>query len=293
MKRVLAVIALIGSMLLAVIVAAYFGGSQKEGSFDKGQRFTAKPGTTRENAVALTSSKRAKGKKTHQDTTTVKDEDEGESPLTVKSLSRPNDEHRSGPAHDKAMAALNQTSAESGISQLQQTLAMPMDSEQAAVLHEAMGQLYVQIDPPEYGKAEEAFKMAREATTDPDLARSILLRAVQVLMQADENEAARRQLNDGFDHTDISDEVQFRLMILSGQLQERAGDVANAETTYQRVLDGVLAGSDLLKPETAAALARLTGLRLINLYREQDREADAGSLAKELKNRIKKLETPV
>ena len=51
---------IIGAAVLIAALVAYIGQPSADGgSFDKGQRFTAAPGTTRENAMLLTSAHRA------------------------------------------------------------------------------------------------------------------------------------------------------------------------------------------------------------------------------------------
>lgn len=295
MKQVLIVIGVVLGIVLLTVLAAYFGGGlTNPAAIDKGQRFKAKPGTTRKNAIALTSSSRKETEDPQAAIARKAGEMEDDSPLNVKSLSssESKDPKRSGPAHDRAQQALNGVSPEAGIRSLTSALAMPHDPQQAAYIHEAMGQLYVQLDPPDYEKSAAAFAEARALTTDLEMEQSVLLKSVQVLMQGGKNDAARAALEEGFDGQNLSSETQFRLQVLRGQLEERAGRGEAAEDLYYSVLDGTLALPDTLEKDVAIALARGAALHLTRLYRDYDRDQAAEALAKDLKRRFKKIEEP-
>ncbi len=293
MKQLLIVIGVVAGIILFTAVAVYFGGGlANPAAIDKGQRFKAKPGTTRKNAIALTSSARKETKGPEAAIARKASEMEDDSPLTVKSLSSSasKDPNRSGPAHDRAQQALNGVSPEAGIRSLTSALSLPHDPQQAAYIHEAMGQLYVQLDPPDYDKAAEAFAEARALSSDPEMEQSVLLKSVQVLMQGGRNDEARQALEEGFDAEQLSSETQFRLQVLRGQLEERAGRGAEAEALYYSVLDGTLELPESLEKDVAIALARGAALHLTRLYRDYDRDQAAEALAKDLKRRFKKIE---
>jgi len=257
---------------------------------DRGQRFTAKPGTTRENAVALTSNKRPDTAVPAESSAWNAGATEDDSPLTVKSLSTPSEKPRSGPAHDRAVEALNSASPETGLRLLNSALALPHDSGQAALLYEAMGQLYAQSDPPDFDRAASAFEAALARAEDPDLAQEIRLKSAQVLMQGGLDEQALAQLDGDPEPEALSTGTQFRLHLLRGQLEERAGRAAEAEQIYRDVLEAALALPDGLSRDGALDMARLAGLRLSGLYRAQDQAGNAETLARELKRQLKILE---
>lgn len=293
MKQFLIVVGVVALIVAVTVVAAYFG-QAKSGSVivDKGQRFTAKPGTTRENAIALTSNKRPSTKSPEESIARKADEMEDDAPLTVKSLSSSADE-RSGPAHDKAMEAMNSGSPESGLRMLNEALALPHDPQQAAYIQEAMGQLYAQLEPPDFEKSQAAFDEARSlAKGDPKLEQSILLKSVQVLMQQGMDDEARIQMETGFTAADLSNQTQLQLHLLQGKLEERAGHPEAAEQVYQEVLDAALALPESIDREMALDLARLAALRLTGLYRSQNRDEAADGLAQDMKRRLKAMESP-
>lgn len=195
MKQLLITTAFIVGLILVVAAASYFGGrTARKAGFDKGQRFKAKPGTTRKNAMILTSNKRASTEDPKATIARRKNTEENDAPLPIKSLSKPSKEDRARPAREQAMEALSNPSPEAGLRSLASAMALPHDRLQAAYLHEAMGQLYAQITPPEYDKAKDAFDQARDMADDPELAQNILLKSVQVLMQGGRDDEARTQL---------------------------------------------------------------------------------------------------
>ncbi|MCF6286687.1 MAG: soluble NSF attachment family protein [Candidatus Hydrogenedentes bacterium] len=290
MKQGLIAVAVIVALVLMVAAASYFGGSTaRKGGFDKGQRFKAKPGTTRKNAMLLTSNKRTSTDDPKAAIARRGDEQEDDSPLTIKSLSKPSDEKRAQPARDRAMKALNSASPETGLRSLDAALALPHDRLQGAYLYEAMGQLYAQLDPPDYEKAMAAFEEARAMADDVEMAQNILLKSVQVLMQGGLDDEARAQLEAGSGDEALSTETQFRLHLLWGQLEERAGKAVEAERMYRKVLDGALALPESLERKMALGLARSAGLRLTRLYRANDRDGAAKSLTLDLKKQLKAL----
>lgn len=291
MKQALVAVGVIAFVVLSALIAAYFGrGGLTEGSFDKGQRFKAKPGTTRKNAILLTSNKRPETEDPDQRIARRADEEEDDTPLTVKSLSAPSGEERSGPAHESAREALNSTSPEAGLRALDHALTLPHDGAQAAYLHEAKGQLYARLEPPDYEKARAAFERARKLAGDRAQEENVLLKSVQVLMQGGQDDAAREQLASGLDGEGPPSGTRLRLQLLQGQLAERAGQPEKAETVYRQVMETALATPEALTRETALMLARTAGLRLTSLYRDNDRSDAADLLAKDLQKQLKRIE---
>jgi len=285
MKQTLVLIGFFMFLGLSVAIAYYFGGAGASSrSLDTGKRYKAPPGKTRKNAIALTSNKR----RTTEDPEPTGAKDDGSS-LKVKSLSDPSDEKRKGPGHEQATSAMNSVSTESGLREIKAALAMPHEREQAALLHEAEGQLYAQLIPPDMKKAKAAFDEALELADDSQLKQSILLKSVQVFMQAGLNAEARSQLEAGADTSELSDQLQFRLQLLEGQLEERAGRAEAAEIIYRRILDTALKVPDAVDRDTAVMFARMAGLRLSKLYRAHNREEAAVSLSKELQKQLKIL----
>lgn len=289
-KNTIIVVSLILGSIFIVALVAYIRQSGLAESFDKGQRFTAKPGTTRENAVILTSNKRPSTEEPKATIARRGDQEEGD-PLEIRSLSAPNsDGKRVGPAGDAARAALSSFSPEAGLKQLDLALALPNTPDQLAMLNEAKGQLHAQTTPPDYDKSLASFDEAAAATRDAELREEIVYKTVQMLIQAGREDEAG-------DHVDAQLAMQpplgptgYKLQIIQGQLQERAGRLEEAESTYQAVLAAVQAMPDGLDKESALSLARLAGLRLTGLYRRNDRRQAADALVAELKRQLAHME---
>jgi len=279
-----------GAVLVATAVA-YFGQSPLEkGSFDKGQRFTADPGTTRENAMILTSANRATTADPKDAIARQADHIEDDSdPLEIKSLSSKNIDARSGPANDVAESARNNISPEAGLRQIDAALALPHNQEQAALLHEARGELYTQLDTPDFAQAHAAFEKALEMTNDPELEEEIRYKAVQTFIQAGQDtealELATAQLSD---HPPDS-RSGYKLQLLKGQLEERAGRIAEAEQDYRAVLEAMETTPENLDDEEALSLARLSALRLTQLYRHAGRDDDVEAVAGALRKQVARV----
>ena len=126
---------------------------------------------------------------------------------------------------------------------------------------------------PAWNPPGKAAQEAQALATDAALKQSILLKSVQVLMQGGLDSEARATLDGGLTEDGPVDATRYRLELLQGQLEERAGKRESAERIYRQVLEGALELPDTLAKETALMLARTAGLRLSNLYREigQDR----------------------
>lgn len=290
-KNAQIVMGIIFGAIAIILVTAYLRQSGLDpATFDKGQRFTAKPGTTRENAMILTSDKRAKTEDPKNAIARRADKLEDSDPLEIKSLSKPKEGPRSGLANDRAQAALNSYSPEAGLQQLEAALALPHDREDAALLHEAQGQLYAQLDPPDYAQSQAAFEQAVEKADDQDLKEEILYKSVQALMQAGLDEEAGAAAAAQLAERPPSGETGYKLQLLQGQLFERAGKIEAAEDAYQEVLHAVGELPPALGKDAALSLVRLAGLRLTALYRKQDRSQTADELSRNLRLRLSKME---
>ena len=291
-KNTIIVVGLIlGAVFVVLAVVFLRDAGLGDGTFDKGQRFKAKPGTTRENAMILTSNKRAKTQDPEDAIARREDQTEDSDPLEIKSLSEPEpDSKRSGPAGDTARAALNNVSPEAGLRSLDAALALPNTPAQAALLHEAKGQLHAQTAPPDYGKSLESFEEAARLAEDPDIKEEIVYKTVQMLLQAGLDEEAREQAEAQLAARPPEGETGYKLQIMQGQLQERAGRPEEAEKTYQAVLAAAQEMPDHLEKEAALSLARLAGLRLTALYRRNDRRQAAEVLSKDLKRQLARME---
>ncbi len=282
---------ILAAITVAIVVSQFGSNPIKDGGFDKGQRFTAKPGTTRENAMLLTSAARksAKDPEPSNPEQPIKPEHEDD-PLEVKSLSGSAPKMRSGPASDVAQAALNNLSPEAGLRQLEAALALPHNQEQAALLHEARAELYTQMSPPDFEQAQLAFEKALEMAVDPLLQEEIQHQMVQMLMQAGRDPEALERASARLKDAPPSGGAGYKLQLLLGQLYERAGHHDLAETNYRAVFDAMGGIPESLSPEESIALSRLATLRLTHLYRGAKRDQDAEDIALALKKQVSRMQ---
>lgn len=282
---------ILGALTIAIAVAQFGKSPIEDGEFDKGQRFTAKPGTTRENAMLLTSADRKSTKDPEPagPERPIKPENEDDI-LEVKSLSGGTPKLRSGPANDVAQAALNNLSPEVGLRQVETALALPHNQEQAALLHEARAELYTQMSPPDFEQAQLAFEKALEMAADPLLQEEIQHELVQMLMQAGRDPEALERASARLKKTPPAGGAGYKLQLLLGQLYERAGHHDLAETNYREVFDAMGGMPKNLGPEESIALSRLATLRLTHLYRGAKREQDAEDVALALKKQVSRMQ---
>lgn len=283
---------ILGSLLVLGLVIALRDAGLGGSAFDKGQRFTAKPGTTRENAILLTSNKRAETEDPEDPIARRSDKKEDPSdPLEVKSLSKSEEgDEKGGRAGEAARAALNNYSPEAGLRQLEAALDLPNTPEQAAILHDAAGQLHTQTNPPDYDKSLESFETAAGLTQDPELQEELAFNTAQMLMQAGRDAEARDKIEAYLADNPPAGPTGYKLQIVHGQLLERAGQLEAAENTYQSVLDAAREVPGALERDAALSLTRLAGLRLTSLYRKNDRDQAADVLSKDLKRQLARLE---
>lgn len=279
----------LAALILTTGLMVYFGGGGplEKGEFDKGQRFTAKPGTTRENAMILTSANRASTKEPQSAAARAAEEVENsDDPLEVKSLSGPRRAERDGQASATARSALGSFTPEAGLRKLDEALALPQTPEQSALLHEARGQLLAQLDPPDYDGAQAAFEEALALAPDPRLDEEIAHEAVQVLIRAERGEEALKVAREQLAAHPPDGEAGYKLQLLQGQLLEQAGDFAGAEAAWRGVLQAMEPVPESLDDETALSLSRVATMRLTQMFRAQDRLEDLESVTATLKKQV-------
>jgi tetratricopeptide (TPR) repeat protein len=278
------------ALMIAVAVSQFGKSPIEDGEFDKGQRFTAKPGTTRENAMLLTSADRnsTKDPEPVDPDRPITPENEDDI-LEVRSLSGGAPKMRSGPANDVAQAALNNLSPEVGLRQLESALALPNNQEQAALLHEARAELYTRMSPPDFEQARLAFEKALEMASDPLLREEIQHEIVQMLMQAERYPEALEQAGAHLRENPPTGGAGYKLQLLLGQLYELAGHRDLAETNYRAVFDAMGGMPEGVDPEVSITLSRLATLRLTHLYRSAKRDQDAEDVALALKKRVNQV----
>jgi len=283
------IILLVLLMILAVIVAGYFGpGTTVTDASLAKKRFTARAGTTRRKAIALSSKKRSQPRAQEAPPAAHSGQQSSrKNPIPVKSLSAPNDENLS-PAERLAREATNSLSPESGIDKLQQALDQPQTPEEAALLQTAIGNLYAQLEPPDYTKAQAAFDMALSTAPVLEMRQRITQQYAALLLYRGAPELARAKIQAALAEPGPVTAPGLELNLQLARIHERSGARDQAETVYKYTLEQSAETAHADAPEMID-LMRLSSLCLVRLYRAEGRGEEADALAKQFKTRLKAL----
>lgn len=273
------VVVMVVAVLLSILGAAWLS-SNKSGStgMSPTARFTAKPGTTRKNAVMLSSSKRPKMEAAPAAT-------DGQAPLPVRSLT-PEEERigsPSSPVTEAVSSALNAWNAELGLENLRALLddASLTDAERAEVLA-AMGVLNGQKDPPDYEASERCFSDALQRELPPALRARIVGQSAQSLM-------AQGRFEDAYARVKAAREAYppgaagLQLDLLFATLEEQRGHSDAAEQIYAAALEQAMTTPDKLDHQTDDLL-RMAALRLTRIYKDSNRSTEANTLTRRFKS---------
>ncbi len=299
-RQTVTLIAIMGVFFAGLIAAAYFGQRQASdpAAISTTRRFAAKPGTMREKAIALTTSKRSLESEPSSGAPADGEALRREQPMQAYSLSGPNDEHRpaSTPETRTARAALNAANPEEGMRQIRAALDMPHAPEEAAHLYAALGQLYSQSDPPELAQAVAAFDEAYRLTQDPAMRAAILEQQASILAQQGSPAKALQRIEALMKEAVPEDFEGIRLRALAARIYEKVGAMEKALAAYQQAFEDAQRRQDE-NPDAADTL-RMTGLRLTRLLRAMGRIEEAESVAtrarKALENHaIKSADAPL
>lgn len=289
-RRQLIVVILVVVFFLIGIAVAYMlsnPSAKKGGGLRADQRFKARPGTTRENAVALVSNKRPAG---------VDDFSGGGSgplstdPVDVRSLS-PEAPQEDAPAEDpeqerQIQAALTAQPLESGIKTLQDAIDAAQTSEAQSRLNLALAELHLKRSPPDPEAAATCLEKAFQQAGTPGARNYAALRAAEMLRRAGRVDLALQQLQRAIEAASDTvpvDAAELRLRITYGDLLALEGDSSATEQAYAKAIERSVRGPINLDATTIEAL-RLAGIRLSQLYRSQQRHADAEAVAQRVQS---------
>ncbi len=280
MKQWLVVLGIIGAFISVMTLVAYLTGGGAQIATE--QRFKAKPGTTRDNAVALSSRKRKRtqNKKSTEESQAAR---KGK-PVRVRSLSETPEEAPLTEHQRDIREAMNSLSPEDGLDKLQGMLDGRRGAEEESEIYAAMAALYQQLDPPRSTNAREAFERAMASARSTALRRDIALREASFLIGQGETAAAQQRITGILEEGGAPTPVQVKLEVLSGQLDEQAERKTEAEKAYRSAIEHTLemAKDAPLDDEGTDAL-RLACLRLSQLYQATGREKEAADIAARLK----------
>ncbi len=237
---------------------------------ERGFRFEARPGTTREQAVALSTNKR--------DAPTMAPrsgaaEGRGDSrdPLRVRSLSAPETEAASQ-AEAVARAARNLLSPRDGIARVQAALASARAPEDVAALYETLAQLYAELDERE--AVRETWAAAREQLGEAWHARLALAEA-RTLLQWGEPVRALALVDEGLAQHGGPPSGVLGLHALRGQLLEQQGRIDEAIAAYNAALSAAETGRTTGAPNAV----RHAAMQLARIHRHYGRDAEAAAAA--------------
>jgi tetratricopeptide (TPR) repeat protein len=267
---------LVGVVLAAILGAAWLSSGKGKAAtgLSPTARFTAKPGTTRKNAVMLSSSKRAK-----MEATAPAGSAAG-APLPVRSLTP--EEERIGsppsPVTEAVTAALNAWNAELGLEKLTALLEQDLTEEERAEVLAAMGVLNGQKSPPDHEGAERCFSQALQQDLSPALRARIVAQSVQSLMAQGRIDDAHARVKAARDQYPPG-EAGLQLDLLYASLEEQRGNRDGAEEIYAAALEKALTSVETLDRQTDDLL-RMAALRLTRIYKDSDRGAEASTLTR-------------
>lgn len=296
--QMLALVATLGIFFGMMALAAWWSTSQQSGTSTQRTsrlRFRARPGTTRDNAMILTTKKRdpddtslssGQGGETAEakDKSAGPDSQHKPPELEVRSLS-PVDGGAGSPVEKSIRSALNTLSPEAGIARLKLALDTPHTPEEDARMHTAMGMLYAQLDPPDYAGAKQAFEQAMRAAPNPAARREALKHYAAMALNAGRAETVLPVLESALRQTAEEPAGQAPLQLLLGQIHEAAGRLEPAEQAYQRVIDTAL-GNNGAPPKPVENAVRLAALRLSRLYTTSGRKEKAEALRERVAGRL-------
>ncbi|MCC6144520.1 MAG: hypothetical protein IT368_12005 [Candidatus Hydrogenedentes bacterium] len=266
--------------LAAMAVAVWFGGQKSPpGSVDAGQRFKAKPGTTRENAVVLSSNKRPSTEAGVQPHAPVNPRER----LEVQSLSG------TALATDLNAVVIQQAldagSPLQGLAIIDRALAEAPEQDDSPVLQATRGILLSRMDASAWPDAEAAFEAGAAAAEDGQTFAWVLEQHAQALLGWDKLDQAEAILRQGLSDARITPDEGLRLMILLGTVCEMKQQPEPAASSYKQAVDVLLRRENAWSPDDAD-LARLASLRLSRLYRASGEEQAARALARRVQARL-------
>jgi len=284
-------------MLALVMAGAAFYGQQgaRSGATGSAKRFTAKAGTTRENARFLRS-KRAPTEEAGRDGSGDQERpgEWGDPDYDITSVTTGDPEGLEATPEEAAIRSVK-AQIESGAA-LDQVLAALR--EQAGDLDEAealrrLGEAYGQAEPPRTALAQEAFERALSVAVDNEQRAAILAAAAEQYLDAGDGDAARLRIEMGLAGLpgvpDVSGEAavspaRLRLKVLLARSHEEAGAVAEAQDLYAQSIEEALS----LPPETAATpsvadMLRLASTRLSWILHRQGQHEAASELGKRVR----------
>ncbi|HNR31161.1 MAG TPA: hypothetical protein PKI11_09745 [Candidatus Hydrogenedentes bacterium] len=286
-------------MFLIVVIALTLGAigvtwwlaqsTGQQGGLAATQRFTARPGTTREKAVALTSSKRPSG----VDEFTTDPASLGKNaPPRVRSLSQEDGPEETATVERLVREALEEARPRDGIRKLEELLQEALYPDAAWRLHLGLAALYGRLEPPETDAAARAFAAARAAARATETQWQIGMEEAAALARAGRSDTARACLESALDQMPPRDASlapgALHLIVRMGDMLAESGHAGAAERAYEQAVDRALIARDGAAEDLADAL-RLAATRLTLALRAAGRHEDADALGRRVELRLRAL----
>ena len=270
------------------------GSGPGSASFDRGQRFKAEAGKERENAMALTSSKRSQTRQSASGRAVqssgggdgqipinvpAQNNTSKEPPLRSLSLSNTDNEDTSQ-AQQLARSALNSINPDKSLKTLEGALREPQTPADATTLYTALGDLYTRQQPPNFTKADEAYRHALGLAPDAPARRTIVKRQVHMLMQRGQADIARIKILESLKEPAPPSTESIELGMLLGNLYHLEGKSEEAVEAYESALNTGLS----MKHADSGEAVRMVGMQLSQIYAEQDEVEKRDALVNRLKD---------
>ena len=273
-------IVLIGGITLALIlmmVGAYFVGQSEttdraEASKEPSKSFRAKAGAEKENAKALTSSRKS----------TAEEKGKGEQKIWG-SLERADKKKVLTRTEKAVQEVMESETPEEGIRELLKRLNAMEGDKQKSMLYSTLAALYRALDPPMLDEAEKALDLAWEsAGTIEEKAEAVYFQAAHDMSQGDYEGLLKGVSRiDGQDLPPTSHSLELGVMM--GVAYEQLGNIEDAKASYISILE-VAREIGLSEYRDVANMYRQAGMNLAMIMRQEGREQDAQVLARRVKD---------
>lgn len=294
-QQLIIAIFVIVTLIVAIAVAMFLGQREKGAGLQSTQRFTAKPGTTRENAVALSSSKRkteeeggraaapppASGSGGSRDVANPPPPvSTNEKPMRVRSLS-PEEAEAEDETEQSVRAALNDLSPARGIEKLQAMLETELSDDERARVYGAIARLCGELETPDLARQEEALSFAASYAESPKAALEAARNHAEILSSRGDYAGASERVKQAISDLTQASPERAELGIIMGGLMEAQQDAVGAEEAYAAAFkDAKDSASE--QPEQREEALRQSGLRLSRIYRATGRSSEADAVAQSL-----------
>jgi hypothetical protein len=235
----------------------------------QGQRFRAKPGTTRDNVMPIVSSTQTSGGPESEQGQAK----EGATTLHVQKEA----------LAAAAQAALDAETAQEGLAQIDERLAQQVSERERSDLEQAKAKLKLQLIPPDTEGAFAAVRRAAESAQSPEQGHRAALVEAEILLLQEKPSEARAVLRATRTAYNEPSANRLRAGITEAALALQQEDPADAALIYKAVMTESLELVQEVPQQKQPALDhyRLAASRLAALLREQGYDERAREIGEE------------